>query len=92
MSKFIPDVGSLFYVECKPFDVVVGDMFSKRVVKVADNSYCDRIFRAQASDSRVCVAVSVNGFSTDKPQMFICDRYEFYPVGPAVAAALNVEM
>lgn len=90
---FIPPKRTFFYVSARPRQRTVGDFMSETVITVKDNSYRDQIFTCTGTDSTHVVAQRVfGGYLTDgKPYLFPKDMWEFAPVGPDVALALNLD-
>lgn len=91
-TEFIPDPGTYFYMQVRPWDRVIegGFMSETTVVKMQDRSFRDQIFYCVARDATHLVSHRVyNGFSTetDRRLDMIANRI-FAPVGPDVLAAL----
>jgi hypothetical protein len=94
MSKFVPDVGTLFYAECTRIYTQenTNDYGMPVLEKVQDRSYSDSIFRMVALDNRMVVCDQVYGGYTfvDSRRMFLRSDWQFLPVGPAVAESLGL--
>jgi len=95
MSTFIPDKGTLFYVECQfEHSMVTGSVFTEmRITKVKDRSYLGEVFLCLGSDQHAVV-----GRRPDMPEksyggakvVFRQADYRFIPVGPDVAEAMGL--
>lgn len=100
MSEYIPPVGHLTYVHVRDRIRMVetNDKFGSTTIEklvVKDNSYSESIFKCLAVDDTLVVCSVVHGgysSSTNKPYLFRKDQYQFTPVGPTVAKALNLEI
>lgn len=89
---FIPDNGTMFYVQIKSFEIDVESLsgiISKR--KIVDNSYSDQIFECIARDDHVIVGEPRFNAYSNKNHIFIIDRHTFIPVGPEVVRALGLD-
>ena len=93
MSKFIPQKGMYFYIFYKPREVVVaGHLFdADRVVTKTDTSYRGKVFLCKGSDSCYVVGEE-HSRPNDAPYMFTIRDVDFEPIGPEIAAALNIVM
>jgi hypothetical protein len=96
-SEFIPDLGMLFMVESTCVltqEVNIGGVAVME--KFKSGSYKTDVFRCKATDARTVVADMVLGVMLcvhgEAPIILLKRDYNFYPVGPDVAAALGLEM
>lgn len=98
-AAYIPEIGSLFYVESKRWcyrggaiDSILTGVLTKEE-KVRDRSYEDRIFRMVAIDDVQFVADAVHGgYRSDERLMLQRRDYDMRPVGSAVAKALGLDI
>lgn len=96
MSNFVPDSGTIFYVEKRPIRKDVEGLFGGLTAAiVVDNSYSDSIFKCVARDDNVVVATKVYGglmspLEMSLKKIFKINLHSFKPVGPDVAKILNL--
>jgi hypothetical protein len=93
VSKFIPDIGTLFYaVSRRSLYRESGFGLTATLVKVPDRSWEDAIFRAVAADDRVLIGDIAHGcgYISNKRITLVRADYDFMPVGPDVVAALGL--
>ncbi len=96
MSNFIPDNGTIFYVEKRPIRKDVEGLFGGVTqAVVVDNSYSSNIFRCVASDDNMVVATLMYasymvGIDPEQKYLFKINIHTFKPVGPEVLKVLNL--
>lgn len=96
---FIPDPGTLFYLERKPILVEGARLYDHRTGKIQntdhyryDGSYSGVIFECTSRDSHALVAKSVMGFKDGSSVRIIVviRDFEFFVVGPEVREDLGL--
>ena len=96
MSAWTPAVGELFYANCVRVNQQTlkdGEGNTVAMVKSTDRSYCDYVFRMVALDDRTYIADIVYGSTYgDARRMLLRKDFNPIPVGPAVAAALDLQI
>lgn len=92
MAAWNPLKGDLFYAEHKPVEETVeGPNGVTVTLRKQERSYRGLIFRADAQDDYVLLAYNVReSYMKDTPYTFVKKDFNFIPVGPDVAKALNI--
>jgi hypothetical protein len=96
MSNFVPDTGTLFYVEKRPIRKDVEGLFGGVTQAiVVDTSYSSNVFKCVGSDNTMVVGRLVHASYMIEGQennnyLFKINMHTFQPVGPEVAKVLNL--